>query len=185
MDGAAAELAPFLQGGERLVWSGRPDPAKHFTVADLFLVPFSLFWTGLPLSSFIGELGDGGSVGSVLPLLPFVVIGLYLTAGRFVWKAYRKRRTVYGVTDRRVLTVVGDRSVSDAPLAGLPVAVHRSFRGRHLSVTFGTPGGLFGSGAAAYGNTGLELFPGTRPLAFYDVGDPEGLRVALDQPGRF
>ncbi len=31
---------------EQVLWTGRPDPAKRFTRSDLWLVPFSLMWTG-------------------------------------------------------------------------------------------------------------------------------------------
>jgi len=44
-----AHLDPFdehLVSGEKVLWVGRPDPAKRFSKADRFAIPFSLLWGG-------------------------------------------------------------------------------------------------------------------------------------------
>src|SRR5256714_15111334 len=94
-----------LSAGERVEWVGRPDPAKHFTRGDVFLVPFSIMWGGF---SIFWEASAIGGAGPFFALwgIPFVVIGLYFIFGRFIYKARRKRRTIYAVTNRRVMTIV-------------------------------------------------------------------------------
>jgi hypothetical protein len=37
--------------------------------------------------------------------IPFIVIGQYMMWGRFVYDGWLKRRTYYGVTDRRLVVV--------------------------------------------------------------------------------
>lgn len=99
----ASPLHACLVAGERLLWTGRPAQGPLFTVQDIFLVPFSLLWGGFAL------FWEAGAIASDAPLLfrlwgiPFVLVGLYMIAGRFVIDAWLRGRTWYGVTDRRVL----------------------------------------------------------------------------------
>ncbi|MCW2995035.1 MAG: hypothetical protein JWQ18_2530, partial [Conexibacter sp.] len=178
----SARLAPYLRPGERLLWSGRPDPDVTFTAADVYLIPFSLLWAGFVVVwelTAITEV-DGGA-GWLFPLwgIPFVLVGAYMLVGRFFAKRRRKRKTVYGVTDERALVAVGDDSLSDSPIRHVPVSRRRS-RDGHLSVTFGSaPSGS----SKMYANSGMELmsFRSTNLVAFYDVADADGLSAALDQ----
>jgi len=110
------ELTALLQEeflrDERVLWQGQPDPSKHFAPSDVFAIPFSLLWGGFALfweASALGLVRWDGDEGRaplffVLWGIPFVLIGLYLMVGRFFYKAWRKRRTLYAVTDRRVLS---------------------------------------------------------------------------------
>ncbi|BCW78901.1 hypothetical protein NicSoilC5_09200 [Arthrobacter sp. NicSoilC5] len=113
--------------------------------------------------------------------IPFVLVGLYFIFGRFIYKKRRKLRTVYGLTDRRAIVCIGDNSVSDSPVNGMPTKVDRSKDGRHVSVTFGSQGmaGAFGMGM--YQNTGMDFFSLGQAVAFFDVPDRDGLLRALDQ----
>jgi hypothetical protein len=102
---AAAILPGELAPHERLLWAGRPPGGIRFRAADFFLVPFSLMWGGF---AFFWE-------GSVIALhgpvffqawgVPFVLVGAYLIAGRFVVDALRRAKTSYGVTSERILVV--------------------------------------------------------------------------------
>ena len=144
-----------LASGERSEWIGRPDPAKHFTPADRFLIPFSLLWGGFAIFWLVGASSSGGLFG--LFGVPFVAIGLYFIFGRFIYKANRKRRTVYAVTDRRVLEIVRGRhgeSVNAVYLRSIP----------NISTSAGSDGlgsvgfGISSRGYSMYGNTGMEFF---------------------------
>ena len=179
MDDARRRLDPYLLPGEELVWTGRPDPAKHLTAADAYLVPFTLLWTGLSVSLLGTALARGAPLSTALFGLPFVVVGVYIVVGRFMYKASRKRRTVYGLTEGRALVSVADGSLAEAPLQRTPVDQRRSRDGRHVSVTFGRSTGGWNAGPS-HANTGMELFSrSTGPLAFHDVSDVSGLETAL------
>jgi hypothetical protein len=74
------------------------------TQRDLFLIPFSLFWCGFVV---FWEWGASHASGQMpfFPLfgIPFILIGAYFLAGRFVVDAWVRARTRYAVTSQRIL----------------------------------------------------------------------------------
>jgi hypothetical protein len=178
-----------LLPGERVLWVGRPDPRILFAPADAFLVPFSIFWAGFAFFWEGGVLfglfrGDNPALlAFVLFGLPFVAIGLYFVAGRFAYKRYRKRRTLYVVTDRRVLRLTTTRSerLDAVFLDACPSITKRARRDGIGSISFGSVSPW--SGSAMYENTGLDLFGLSRSgFAFYDIPDVEEVyRLVLTQ----
>ena len=77
------------------------------------MIPFSLFWGGFTAfweASVLGYTGFGKPSHPapsffVLWGIPFLIIGQYLIWGRFFFDGWLKRRTYYGLTNRRVLVV--------------------------------------------------------------------------------
>jgi hypothetical protein len=176
-----AAIESHLLSGERLLWAGRPDPAKVFTGNDLMLIPFSVLWCGFAIFWTATAVTRGAPPFFVLWGAMFVVIGLVFSVGRFGIKAVSKSRTRYGVTTRRFIAVIGTR-VSDAPVAGQSVSSVISRDGRHLSVTIGQGvRRLSGQWLAMYGNSGLDFLNrgGGPAVAFYDVADVATLRSAI------
>lgn len=109
---AAAKLQPEMLSGENLLWAGRPNPNIIFSSADWYLIPFSVFWvvfTAFWESGALGYWGNsvkgGRSVFMSLWGVPFVLMGQYFLWGRYVYDGWLKRRTYYGVTSKRILTV--------------------------------------------------------------------------------
>ena len=123
---------PHLAPGEWVEWAGGPDPTRHFNRGDVFLVPFSVMWLVFALAWEAAVISVSASF-AVFFGLPFLAAGVYLTVGRFIYKARRRRRTVYAVTNQRVLSVVRRGSGADVdakPLRALPgVATTASRRG--------------------------------------------------------
>lgn len=184
MDDPRSRILPLLRQGEHLLWVGRPDPRVRFTGADAFLVPFSLLWGGFAIFwEFMVVTTAKQQPFFALWGIPFVLVGLYFIFGRFIYKKRRKLRTVYGLTDRRAIVCIGDNSVSDSPVNGMPTKVDRSKDGRHVSVTFGSQGMAGAIGMGMYQNTGMDFFSlGLgQAVAFFDVPDRDGLLRALDQ----
>jgi hypothetical protein len=180
----AAQLQPYLRGAEQLLWAGRPDPQVWFTSMDLFLVPFSILWAAFAI---YGEVGVIISRAGPLPIIwgiPFVALGLYLTFGRFAYKQYRKRRTVYGITSQRAMVLLAPRVFADTPLPYEPVTIRWSRDTRHASLVIDDPPVTWFSvnrpPAWIDANTGF-LARGPRKFAFYDVADPQAMLGALDQ----
>jgi hypothetical protein len=108
--GAHGALRRHLQQGEELLWVGQPDPSKHFSSMDRILIPFSILWAGFAILWETVNIAAGAPAFFAVFGAAFVAAGLYFTFGRFIYKAHRKRRTIYAVTNRRVLSVVGTRS---------------------------------------------------------------------------
>lgn len=96
---------------ERILWADQPLPGRLFSPADLFLIPFSLFWLGFSIFWMVmagaGARSAPGLIGIVFPLfgLPFVLVGLYLVFGRFIYAHYRRKNTFYAVTDQRIIVI--------------------------------------------------------------------------------
>lgn len=110
----------YLLAGERILWTGQPKQGLVFSGKDILLVPFSLMWGGIAIAwnaaawfqAFGGGSGDGPDWFFRLWGLPFLVVGLYLIAGRFLHDASLRRGLHYAVTDQRVLVVRGAKFIS-------------------------------------------------------------------------
>jgi hypothetical protein len=159
-----------LVKGERLLWSGRPDPHRLFARSDAFLVPFSLMWGGFAIFWEVAVILEGWGFGVVWGI-PFVAFGLYLIAGRFFVKARRRRRTHYAVTDRRVLSVEDGGATRAAFLSSIPTVNARLRDDGSGSVTFGNSSWM----QDAYADSGLDFFAtgygAGDSVTFYDVPD--------------
>jgi hypothetical protein len=102
-----SELAP----GEQVLWSGKPDSRRWFYREDLVLVPLSLLWGGFAIFwEAIVLTGAAAHKGAAVLLVfalwgvPFVLGGLYLIFGRVFARRWLRRRSLYVLTDRRVLS---------------------------------------------------------------------------------
>jgi hypothetical protein len=110
---SVVELQPELLPGETLYWTGRPNTSVIFHKEDAMMIPFSLMWGGFALFWEFGAAGAWGSKQStgtgnwffLLWGIPFIVIGQYMIWGRFVVTYWKKCRTFYGVSNKRVLVV--------------------------------------------------------------------------------
>ena len=97
-----------LRPGETIRWSGRPPQGLRLRWPDLYMIPFSLLWSGL-LVSFLAPVLFSEALTPrddrpfmVLFLFPFVLMALYLTVGRFWVDGRQRSQTAYVVTDERI-----------------------------------------------------------------------------------
>jgi hypothetical protein len=110
---AAEKFQTELLSGESIHWAGMPNPSKIFHSDDWQTIPFSLIWTGFFVfleGQALGFWPDSAKPSPtdtfmVLWGIPFLVFGQYIVWGRFLEDAWRKRRTYYAVTNRRVLII--------------------------------------------------------------------------------
>ncbi|HEY4373933.1 MAG TPA: hypothetical protein VGN52_18545 [Burkholderiales bacterium] len=139
-DEALCEFAP----GEHLLWSGRPPAGFMLRASDLYQIPFSVMWCGFAIfweSSVVrihaSTQADGMRDVMVLWGIPFVAIGLYMVAGRFLVDAWRRTRTRYALTNQRVIIISGlrRREVKSLPLRLLP-DVTLTEQGERGTITF-------------------------------------------------
>ena len=102
-----------LDSGERLLWAGRPKQGAILRGSDAFMIPFSLLWGGFAIFWEYMALkipsGKAGPVDIVFPLfgIPFVLVGLYMIFGRFLYDSKKREKTFYGLTDQRAIIVTG------------------------------------------------------------------------------
>ncbi len=100
-----------LGSQEKLLWSGQPRQGIVFYSSDLFMIPFSIVWVCLSFPwelISLSTLKNGvGLIADHLFEIAFVIVGLYLLFGRFMVDSIRRKKTFYGVTDRKVIIVSG------------------------------------------------------------------------------
>jgi hypothetical protein len=160
-----------LLPGERVMWEGRPVRHQLFRPADALLVPlslmwfgFALFWEGSVLVSTIAS--DGVPIFFALWGVPFVLVGLYLVAGRFVARAVTSRRIRYVLTDQRIVLLGGwsGTRLTSAYLRSLPPPVITEAMDGSGSLAFGAFPGIADGFGSRHGWRMWASEPGSTPV---------------------
>ena len=129
-----------LNRDERLLWSGRPSQGLLLRGSDLMMIPFSLLWAGFAFFWEYNVVSSGKApLFFMLWGVPFVLMGLYVTVGRFFVDSYQRGRTFYGLTTERVVLVSGifNRKVESLSLRNLPEITLSERSNGNGSVEFG------------------------------------------------
>lgn len=177
-DGAADDrIAAALRHGERLLWTGAPDPARHLDHRDAWLIPLGAvlgvvsIWTGVSFAA------DGSTMAALLGI-PGLLLGLLLMGGRFLLKSRTKAATRYAVTSQRAMILRPAGGLETRTLAGVPADIRISKDGRHATIRFEAQPSL----SSVLDNTGLELTQQIAPaFIFHDVADHAAALAALEQ----
>ena len=139
---------------------------------DIFMIPFSLLWGGFAFFWEYTAFTSGAPLFFLLWGLPFVSIGLYMIAGRFIFDAMQRSRTYYALTDERVLLVSGIKTtaVKSISLRHLPeLGLNEGSHGEG-SIYFG------GNQSAASIASSVSFLPGT-VTGMQFVSIPEARKV--------
>ncbi|WP_205196090.1 hypothetical protein [Brevundimonas huaxiensis] len=115
---------PYLSSDEDILWTGQPKQGVMFTGKDIFLVPFTLLWGGFALFWnvtvwMIPDAGEGAAWFMRLWGLPFLCVGLYMIAGRFIHDAMIRKTLFYAVSNQRILILRG-RKLTSMEIRRLP-----------------------------------------------------------------
>ncbi len=165
-------LQNILSKDEQIIWSGRPKQGLLLRSSDVFLIPFSLLWGGFALFWEGGVLSSGAPFFFILWGIPFVLMGIYITVGRFFVDAYVRQKTYYGLTKDRAIIVSGlfQQSVKSLTLRTLSdVTISERMDGRG-TITFGHNGDMFGF-SSAFGNSSWPGAKKQAPPAFEAITD--------------
>lgn len=107
---AQLELQSRLLPGESILWRGKPSRKIIFHSDDRITIPFSFLWGGFGGFLAYQNLRSAAETDAVSDLLVlwaliFVLMGQYLIWGRFLYSAWKKKNTLYAVTNMRVLNL--------------------------------------------------------------------------------
>jgi hypothetical protein len=141
------DITRELRQEERLLWTGQPAPGIRFRRADAIVIPFSLLWAGFAISWEAGVLSQDAPLFFALFGVPFVLVGAYITVGRFFFDAYRRSRLAYALTTQRIifLRTLGGRTVDSFDLMGISQITVQEHRDRTATIAFGPTAGLYSS----------------------------------------
>ena len=109
------ELEREMTYGEKLLWWGRPVQGPRLQSGDAFAIPFSLFAAGFGVFWLI--IAYRAPLMFFLGVVPILLMSVQLLVGRFIYDAYQRRHTRYGVSNNRVLIVRGKGSRQITSLA--------------------------------------------------------------------
>ncbi|MGA8005696.1 MAG: hypothetical protein WCA17_06325 [Burkholderiales bacterium] len=162
---------------ETLIWSGQPKQGVIFRASEWLMMPFSLLWGGFAFFWEWQVIHSDAPAFFVLWGIPFVLIGLYLIFGRFFVETKQRERTIYGVTNERILIISGligrkVKSLSLRTLSDLSLTERRNGEGL-ISFGGGAPfASWFGGfapwpGMESYMGPRFELIPNARNV--YDI----------------
>lgn len=160
---------PFeLERSERQLWFGEPPRGLIFRSSDIYLIPLSLLCAGFSVFWETSVLRENAPGFFVLWGIPFVLLGVYITIGRFFADAWRRGRTSYALTTERIIIRTGAsiKSLSLRTLTDVTLTERPDGRG---TITFGpTPylSTMYG-GMRWPGRTQppmFELIPGAREV---------------------
>jgi len=163
MNPPSEEIRARLSSGEKVLWSGQPRQGVVVRGADALMIPFSLMWGGFAIFWEYSVLTSNAPVFFVLWGIPFVLIGLYMIVGRFLFEAKGRARTFYGVTDERILIVSGllSRKVTSLNLRTISDLSLTEGKGNEGTISFGG-GSSFSSmwgGFSGWPGMGARLGP--------------------------
>jgi hypothetical protein len=168
MDDIPAEsvISQELGPGERLLWSGFPKRGIYLRMQDAFLIPFSLMWGGFAIFWEYSVISHGAPWFFDVWGIPFVLVGIYLIAGRFYFDALSREKTFYGVTNQRLVIISGvfSRKTNSTNLRTLTDISLTSKKDGSGNISFGPLSGVF-----------PRYF--TNPLAFWQGGASSGFET--------
>ncbi|HPF45619.1 MAG: PH domain-containing protein [Alphaproteobacteria bacterium] len=108
------QIQSELNKGEKLLWVGKPAQGFMLRKRDIFMIPFSLLWGGFAIFWGTAALSTGINFFSIFGLF-FLIMGVYIMIGRFFYDIWRRYRTIYAITDERVIIKINN-SISSTPL---------------------------------------------------------------------
>lgn len=121
----------YLVGDEYILWKGRPERGNIVTSSDKIMIPFSIMWLGFAVFWEMTAITSGAPFFFALWGIPFVGIGIYMFAGRFVYKAYLRDKTFYIVTNKKIIIKQGNKiTMKDGrDLPPMDIEIHKNGNG--------------------------------------------------------
>ncbi len=164
-----------LDRGERQLWSGWPRQGIVVRSSDALVIPFSCLWAGFAVFWELSVWRTKAPFPFLLFGVPFLLVGLYITIGRFFFDAKRRAHTAYAVTSDRVIISSGvfsseTKSLALATMTDVTLSESRDGSG---TITFGPT--ALGAGLYSTMYAGIS-WPGVPRITSFEM-IPEARRV--------
>lgn len=174
----AEPIRAHLSPGEQILWAGVPRKGIVFRGSDVFVIPFSMLWTGFAVFWLMAAAASGAPLPFVLFGVPFVLVGGYMVIGRFAVEAWQREHTFYALTAERVLIASGlfskkVKSLNLKTITEISLAERRDGTG---VITFGAQHPMAGAFGSMSAWPGVEQYLGPR---FDLVADPKTVYNAV------
>lgn len=127
---------PYIGPGEAVLWKGKPGTGHLVTAQDALMIPFSIMWCGFAIFWETSVIATGAPFFFKLWGIPFVCVGLYMVFGRFFHTAWRRKRTAYVITTKRIIRARGER-IDMLDSVSLPPMHTTAFRDGSGTIRFG------------------------------------------------
>jgi len=101
------EIRPLLSSNEKLLWIGKPKKGIVFQWSDIFVIPFTILWCGFAIFWETMAILGNAPIFFVVWGVPFVLVGLYMLVGRFWADKIRRDKTLYAITNERIIIKTG------------------------------------------------------------------------------
>ncbi len=166
---AREKIKAQLSSGETLLWAGAPRRGIIFRESDWLLIPFSLAWGGFAMFWTFSVISIGAPWSFILVGALFVVIGLYLIVGRFIYDATVRKHTYYAVSSDRVV-ILSEFPTSSSSSIALSTLMDLSFNSkpdRSGTITFGAYHPMYRT-FAGFNWPGARIY---RPPSFEFIDD--------------
>ena len=103
MQNIEMRLKPYLLEGEHFLWVGKPRVTLSIRQEDRAYLPISVLFAVMAIVALSSFLQSDEPVMTKMFISVALSTGLYLLSKRFFKDALSRSRTVYGITDHRVL----------------------------------------------------------------------------------
>jgi hypothetical protein len=151
MNSSTQEQQVFAKHGiepSELRWTGRPRMGLLSRRQDLLRIPESLLLVTFVVLTALALLRPGGPDLAVYYWVPVALAVSYMVVGRFMWDAYRRSVTYYGLTSDSALIL---------QLHGLGGGVQRLYLPAVAAISFHPSSD--GSGTIAFGDPNFPYRP--------------------------
>ncbi len=125
----------YLLEDEYIVWKGKPQKGHLITSKDIVMIPFSIVWCLFTIVWEGAAFLSGASIFFAIWGLPFIAVGFYMLFGRFIYAASMRTKTLYVVTNKKIIAKVGNHiKVYDGKtLPPMDIEIHKNGNG---TITF-------------------------------------------------
>ena len=73
------------------------------------MIPFGIIWFVFVIFWEVNALSGGAPLFFAFWGIPFILLGLYITVGRFIHIAWLRKRTAYVITNKKIIRKRGKR----------------------------------------------------------------------------